>query len=414
MSWKASAWAKEQRLGSPAAKSILLCLADYADPDKAECWPSQTLLASDAEVSERTAREWLQRLEEWGLIQRTRRTRSSGARASDMIVLNLDVMVRDGADRCREIKAGEGDDGENLPANSAGRSNRQPDAEPTGNQTHPTGNQCRAYKEEPSIEPPTGTSQSARQGARESAEDGSMEENPKAVERAFERAYRQWPTSIGDSRPEALKAWFALSPDEREEAALEWERYVAACKASGRKLICAYSKYLSEKRWTGLPPREVEAKPVVLEAAPFGPLWQAARLKQLVTGPKVMLAGLTRFEQQLVDDGKATAEALFRDKQRKSGWPQINAMHDRASMRQGVTVSTALEPLAALMVAVPVGSETFEAWRLEHELRGWPWIPDPGRQPVVYFPAGGPEGLSDFEAAVRGQHEHDDRQEAAE
>ncbi|MBX3751928.1 MAG: helix-turn-helix domain-containing protein, partial [Opitutaceae bacterium] len=104
MSWKASAWAKEQRLGSPAAKSILMCLADSADADTAACWPSQARLAEDAEVSERTAREWLQRLEEWGLIERQRRNRASGARASDMIVLKLDLRITDGAERCRAIK----------------------------------------------------------------------------------------------------------------------------------------------------------------------------------------------------------------------------------------------------------------------------------------------------------------------
>lgn len=65
MSWKASAWAKEQRLGSPSAKSILMCLADYADPNGLiKGWASQADLAEAAEVSERTAREWLQRLED--------------------------------------------------------------------------------------------------------------------------------------------------------------------------------------------------------------------------------------------------------------------------------------------------------------------------------------------------------------
>jgi hypothetical protein len=101
LSWKASAWAKEQRLGSPAAKSILLCLGDYAEPEKASCWPSQEQLASDAEVSERTARDWLQRLEDWGLIERQRRTGAKGARANDLIVLKLDRKVLDGAERMR-------------------------------------------------------------------------------------------------------------------------------------------------------------------------------------------------------------------------------------------------------------------------------------------------------------------------
>jgi hypothetical protein len=99
MSWRACAWAKDQRLGSPVGKSILLCVSEYADPETAQCFPSQARLAADAEVSDRTVRDWLARLERWGLISRERRTVASGARNSDMIIVHLDVNVTDGADR---------------------------------------------------------------------------------------------------------------------------------------------------------------------------------------------------------------------------------------------------------------------------------------------------------------------------
>lgn len=189
MSWKASAWAKSQRLGSPAAKGILLCLADYADPEKSECWPSQQQLADDAEVSERTVRDWLQRLESWGLICRKRRARTSGARSSDLIVLCLGTVVTDGADRIVAEKeastTGDSDLLEGLPAETAGRAYRQPAAEPTGNH-------CRAYKEEPSIEPPNVVDA----GARASGFDDWWAAYPNKVgkadaRRAFERARRK-------------------------------------------------------------------------------------------------------------------------------------------------------------------------------------------------------------------------------
>jgi hypothetical protein len=38
---------------------------------------------------------------------------------------------------------------------------------------------------------------------------------------------------------------------------------------------------------------------------------------------------------------------------------------------------------------------------MEHELRGWPWLPDPGGMGGAYFPKGGPRGLAEFEAAVK-------------
>ena len=72
--------------------------------------------------------------------------------------------------------------------------------------------------------------------------------------------------------------------------------------------------------------------------------------------------------------------------------------------------------LLSLMAPCRVGSDEFAAWKALHEERGWPWLPDPGRQDWVYFPAGGPAGLDAFEAAVRGTRGEDDAggREAAE
>jgi hypothetical protein len=104
----------------------------------------------------------------------------------------------------------------------------------------------------------------------------------------------------------------------------------------------------------------------------------------------------------------------MRTKQAKCGWPAINALHDRAAHRQGVTVSMALQPLTDMMEAVPVGSERYAEWQVEHEMRGWPWLPDPGEQRVVFFPAGGPGALAAFEAKIRGNGHDGGRCEAAE
>ena len=78
--------------GSPAAKSILLCLADSTPEPSYFCRVSQAELADYSECSARTVWQWLVRLEKWGLITRSRRyveqgnSRKSirgGARAAD-------------------------------------------------------------------------------------------------------------------------------------------------------------------------------------------------------------------------------------------------------------------------------------------------------------------------------------------
>jgi len=86
MSIQAVAWAIDQKTGSAAGKVVLICLANYAD-EHGECWPSQETIAAETELSERSVREWLQKLEEAGLLTRTPRRREDGYRASDLIRL---------------------------------------------------------------------------------------------------------------------------------------------------------------------------------------------------------------------------------------------------------------------------------------------------------------------------------------
>lgn len=108
MSIQAVAWAIDQKAGSAAGKVVLLCLANYADED-GKCWPSQETIAAETELSERSVREWLQKLEEAGLLTRTKRRRDDGYRASDLIHLAF----------------------KNQPAKSAGKTNSHRQLTPT-------------------------------------------------------------------------------------------------------------------------------------------------------------------------------------------------------------------------------------------------------------------------------------------
>lgn len=237
------------------------------------------------------------------------------------------------------------------------------------------------------------------------SEDEGREESRKALERAFEKAWQKWPTSVGDSRPTALNAWMTLTAEERALAVEETERYVTEVKATGRKLLCSHAVYLKEKRWTYLQPRTEAKKAESIDAPAFGALWSVARFKQLVTGPRVPFGDFTHVQKHLIASGHSE-DKLRRESVAKTGWPQINAMHERAVNHQGVVVSAALEGFKDLVEAVPVASERFVEWKSHHEQVGWPWIPDPGKQPVVYFPVGGPDGLKRFEQAVLG-NDHD-------
>lgn len=409
MSWKASAWAKDQRLGSPSAKSLLMCLADYADPDGViKGWASQSDLAEAAEVSERTAREWLQRLEEWGLVERQRQQRPSGARAADYIVLRFDCTVTDGSERCRRLK--EGEEATDLPANSAGRSNRQPDADPTGNEAHPTGNQFRAYKDNPPNVPPL-PSQQERAEARERV--GDRDEDRKKVEKAYWRMVRVWPRLQGLPKDGGLKAFLALTSEEREVAERRFPVWLEALKAQGKDHVHMPSTYFGKRLFADVP--DPQATVQIIEGKPWGPHWAGICHRALLTlDPQPAPPPSSAFLRQLVDEDSEAGRAERLRRKVTFGWPQVKRWHDASANRRSIPIAPEDEWLATLTEFVPVGTAVFEDWRLEYERRGWPWLPDPGGMPGVYFPAGGPGGLDAFEAAMRGNGDDVGQREAAE
>lgn len=441
MSWKASAWAKDQRLGSPSAKSILMCLADYADPDgRIKGWASQSELAAAAEVSERTAREWLQRLEDWGLVERQRQQRPSGARAADHIVLRLDRSVTDGAERCRREKDGEETtdveathreathleaphlEATGLPAEIAGRSNRQPDAEPTGNEAQPTGNQFRAYKDNPPLEPPLPSQQErAEAREREGDEGQGREDDPGSADfqkrvmrlcngRGFVAGpWKDWDTSS----PGWIAGQFAkLAPAERAEAERWRDAYLLDIAARGKGPV-SIGVFLRDRLWTGL-------DTAILDRA------QRQRSQQLTPedraqpdgwakclGPVGMAFLVCKLLEGPADATKA-AQPLLTDQALREAWPAV--WWWRASQRQksGAVFGPKFQALKDAMEAVPQGSAVLEAWRRDFDARAWPWQNVFDGLDAVWLPRGGPGGLDAFEAALRGSDHDDGRRDAAE
>ena len=187
MSIQAVAWAISQRVGSPTGKVLLMCLANYAN-ESGECWPSQKTISREAELSERSTRDWLQKLEVQGFITRSRRHRSDGSRTSDFVVLNL--------------ARPQNSDEKSLAAESAVR----PDQAANGSK--PSGSSRRPYRQElPPIEPSSKPSVEPSSGARERGEEG------------FKKLWDDWPS---EDRPEkrasAKWAYDRLSAEDKAKA----------------------------------------------------------------------------------------------------------------------------------------------------------------------------------------------------
>lgn len=85
---------------TPSEKLLLLVLANYANPETGECYPSQRRLADDTGLTDRTIRTVFKALEDKGLVDRSERRRDDGSRRSDVIVLRLEQpeMISGGAE----------------------------------------------------------------------------------------------------------------------------------------------------------------------------------------------------------------------------------------------------------------------------------------------------------------------------
>ncbi|WZH36269.1 MAG: helix-turn-helix domain-containing protein [Microbacterium enclense] len=89
-------------------KIVLLALADCENGDTLRCDPSQKFIAEKASVSERSVREMLQRLEDKGLIARTKRGMAGdgGGRQSDDYRLACRGLAADAAGTLTGSKSG--------------------------------------------------------------------------------------------------------------------------------------------------------------------------------------------------------------------------------------------------------------------------------------------------------------------
>lgn len=71
----------------PAARWLLVQIADRADKDEWSCYPSHKTLARDSGMSSRSVLSILDLLEKHGIIAREERRRPDGTRSTDMIII---------------------------------------------------------------------------------------------------------------------------------------------------------------------------------------------------------------------------------------------------------------------------------------------------------------------------------------
>ncbi|MEY9196622.1 hypothetical protein ABIA16_001738 [Sinorhizobium fredii] len=407
-------------LGSTGRKMLAVRLADFADDDGKGVFPTVGRLAQETELSERTVQRILSEFVDEGLLVVVKKGGSRPGEATrydfNMAAIAKLPSSKSVADGCHGVT--HDTVSPMTPATAMGDTD---DADGCHGDTQTV--------IEPPIEP------SEREGAREG--DLKDQDDPskfgqrvKALE--LGRSNNPWPGAIASSTAWALQQFEKLTPAERRMAEERRDDYLAECKAQKVKPV-ALGVYLRDKKFLDVVPSaaKAHAASAKIPVAPFGPVWAGIRALALLDGPEAVEVPLdvrdrirqmfealrrtseTRAIAYLHGKGihlGAGGELIFPDdfdqaEQRRrvceSGYPRANELHLQAKNRDRGVAEARFEALSELCEPVPVGGELFERWREHHEAMGWPFVPDPGSMPVVYFPKGGPEGLMEFEIAAR-------------
>ncbi|TIM16264.1 MAG: hypothetical protein E5Y67_03460 [Mesorhizobium sp.] len=390
-------------MGTCARKLVLLKLIDACDDDGSRIFPAISTIARAAQCSTRQVQRELKAFLDIGLIRLVREG-GKGPRSTNEYALDLDVLQLLGkggwalvaSEKRPDAAAEKGDTVSPLDGAEKGDTGSTervtPETSKGDKLSHPT-------PPDPSFDPSVEREREREDGKKKIDADGWA-------------LLKDWPGFAGMPKEPALKVWRSLETDERAEAARLFPHWLALLKAQRKTHTPAPSTYFGQKLWREVPePPEAAPKPAYAPA--FGPVWAAIRMRDLVTGPKALPSPLKGWEESAIANGRLEREALEKGNRMRSGWPMVNALHQAAETR-GLGIhgfGPDEERLGKLCEFVPVGSDVWKAWKIEHEMRGWPWLPDPGTMRGVYFPAGGPAGLEAFEQAVRGTN---DAQQAAE
>ncbi|RVL53942.1 helix-turn-helix domain-containing protein [Sinorhizobium meliloti] len=358
-------------LGSTNRKMLAVRLADFADDDGKGIWPTVGRLARETELSERTVQRILSEFVDEGLLIVRKKggwKPGEGTRYDfNMSTLGRLQAAKLAAEGCHSVTHDTV-----TPVTAATGTGDTDDAEGCHGDTQTV------------IEPPIEPSD-LREGAREAEGQESQTETEQSIEKGFWALVKDWPGFAGMPKEPAKRAWFALSADERRDAAERFPRWLQLLKAQKKSHVPAPSTYFGEKLWMDVPAQGAVAKPANAMAAPFGKLWSAARISELLMAPTGVIAPPTQFQLSLIRQGKTTLDEVRAEQRMRCGWPSVNTMHERARERQGWLCPLALEEAAQGFQQVHRDGELLIAWRREHQRRGWPF-PEGKLPDWSYFP----------------------------
>jgi hypothetical protein len=164
MSGMALIWAANVKGLKPAAKIVLIQLADFHNKETGQCNPSAQRLADECEMGRATLFRHMATLEECGLVTRHARGDGDGGRGANQYELHLDITLGPSA----RPKDGGSDKNEDSSQNETGGSVSKMRGKSPGGETGVVSYRDRNLSIEPIREPPTRKREAAEDQAAES------------------------------------------------------------------------------------------------------------------------------------------------------------------------------------------------------------------------------------------------------
>lgn len=243
-----------------------------------------------------------------------------------------------------------------------------------------------------------------REGAREGVDWKEVQPPPvsdrtaQQVDKLFWKLVKDWPQLKGMPKTQAKAAFDQLSDDEQDAAIAKRDGWIALLKSQGKDHIPAPSTYCKERLWQDVPADMGKAEKAECGVAkPYGKMWGAVRMVDLMREPYGHFPKMTIMQQKLMEQGGPIADRELLERKSRYGWPKVNTMHERAIRKHaGVSADPSLAGIADLFGKFEKGSNCWEAWKEYHEQRGWPWfgadrdcpdwvwMPDPPEPPYTY------------------------------
>ncbi|WP_299281392.1 helix-turn-helix domain-containing protein [uncultured Tateyamaria sp.] len=269
MSGMALIWAANVKGLKPAAKIVLIQLADFHNKETGQCNPSAQRLADECEMGRATLFRHMTTLEECGLVTRHARGDGEGGRGSNQYELHLDITLGPSA---RPKVGGSGPNGVES-QNETGRNVSKTRGKSPSSETGVVSNRDRNLTIEPKKEPP-----SRRREA------GEAEKILEAYPPDRLRGRAACLAQIEEAVKEGIK------PEDLLQAA---QAYATDSAGFTRSKVCFSDNWFQSRRWQAYVDKQAEdlEKAKVLEADHHARLacWISGRspMCKHITAPQV-------------------------------------------------------------------------------------------------------------------------------